>query len=147
MWNPFSKAKRVQSLLVITDAQHIVPTHLPVEKQYCVDHKSREAWALPPAGSMLKNRRTGVLTTFVSEHDAAPLIFNGRTAINHKRLNEQANTIAEEALQSELYDIEIKAKKNKLMDTLSLLALIFGVVVAVLVIAGMIMAGKFNLPF
>jgi len=148
MWNPFAKPKRTQSAVFVTEHKHLVPGAEPVEKGYCVNDKSREAWQIGD-GTLLRKRGTDVWSLFLFERNAAPLIFNGTVSTNRKSLKDTAESVAREAMYRELYDIAAKNKKNWMAEAVVIMALVFGCITAMTIVYTLFASGRvsISLPF
>lgn len=143
--NPF-KAHRQQHLMVITEDKRILPTSLPVEKGFCCDDGTMEAWQTS-TGTLLRRGQTSIMDIIVFERDASPLIFNGAVSTNRKSLKENAKVIGEEYMNKELFLITKNTLKNKFMELVQIIIIVFGIILAITVIFGLIDLGKLHLPF
>jgi len=137
------KAKRVQSCLILTEDGRIVTSQLKVEKGYIVDHKTMEGWGLFPDSCVLK-KGTNELYQLMCERDAVPIPLNGEGS--RKLTEDIINKIAEENCDQELAQIVKKSIRNRLLDTLRTVILIFAVLIVVMVVFGLVTTGKLQLP-
>jgi hypothetical protein len=138
--------KRKQSCLLLTEDGRILDIKLPVVKGYVVEHKTAEAWGLFP-DSRIPERGTNRLFQVITERDCAPMSLNGQKSDKgNMRMKKDMSQIAQENAQAARAAIQKKSAKNKIAETLQLLAIIFGIVVCVLVVFGLISTGKLHLP-
>ncbi|BAS31171.1 hypothetical protein DEHALATV1_0072 [Dehalococcoides mccartyi] len=118
---------------------------LPVDVACVIDDKARQAWALgsdsfPKAGS-------GMPYQLVCERDVAPIAIS----INANKLAEESHKltvkISGEADKKSRFNLNFEEKENRLFDILQ--TLIFGGAgfIIVLMVIGLISAGKVKLPW
>lgn len=136
------KAKRVQSCLILTEDGRLVTSQLKVEKGYIVDHKTMEAWGLFP--DCVPKKGTNELYQIMCERDAAPISLDGEGS--RKLTEDLINKIAEENCDQELAQIVKKSIRNRMLDTLRTVILIFAVLIVVMVVFGLVTTGKLHLP-
>jgi hypothetical protein len=138
--------KRKQECLLLTEDGRILDISLSVVKGYVVEHKTSEAWGLFP-DSRIPERDTNHLYQVITERDCAPMSLNGHKAQDYsKRMKDTISKIAQENASAARANIQKKSVKNKMAETLQLLAIIFGITIGLLVIFGLLASGKLHLP-
>jgi len=132
-------------LLVLTEDQRVVMARLPVEKGCVRDDKTQEAWVLWHE-SLVRRENSNESYLVVSERDVAPLCLNGNSSAS-KDITKLVNAIAAESRERAHFNLEKQNRKDKLAEILQVLILGGAVVAVIVIIAGLVLSGRFHLPF
>ena len=138
----FWNKKRSQPCLVWTEDGRIVADEEVVEKGYCVDHKTMESWGLSADNCVVK-RGTDVRYLLLSEREFAPLPLAGMT-VGRRFTEKELDRIAAESCDTQLAQIAKKSIRNKIADTVRLIATIFACIVALLILVALLSSGKLH---
>lgn len=138
-----NKNKRKQNCLLLTEDDRMLDIKLDVVKEYVADHKTTEAWGLIP-DACIQERGTNKSFLVITERDCAPVSLNGQNY--SKKMKSIMSQIAQENASAARASIQRKAQKNKVAETLQLLAIIFGIFLCLLVLLGLFTSGKLHLP-
>ena len=137
--------KRTQNCLLLTEDSRILDIKEPVVKGYVVDHKTAEAWGFFP-DSCIPERGTNRLYEVITERDCAPVSLNGNTENYSTRMKKEMSRIAQENAEADRASIQRKSQHNKMLETIQLLAIIFGIFFCLLVLIWVISSGGIHLP-
>jgi len=113
-----------------------------VEKGYIVDHKTMEAWGLS-SNSMVPKLGTEIPYLLLAEREFAPLPLAG-FAGSKKFTDQEIDRIAAESCDMELAQIAKKSIRNRIADTVRLIAIIFAIMVVVLVAIAALSSGTLH---
>ena len=124
---------------MLTEDDRMLDIKLDVVKEYVVERKTAEAWGLIPS-ACIPERGTNKPFLVITERDCAPVSLNGQNY--SKKMKLMMSQIAQENASAARSSIQRKSQKNKVAETLQLLAIIFGIFVCLLVIFGLLTSGN-----
>ena len=136
------KQKKVQNCLVLTEDGRIVRSSLPVRKGHVLDDSTEEAWGLF-SGALIPEKKSGRLFLLLNERSAIPMCLNGNLS---KFKQATLTAIAAESADEALNKIQKGGVKTLLAKALSTAIILFSICVCIIVIFGLISAGKLSIP-
>lgn len=159
-WVPIFGSKTIkQDVLLFTEDACILPVTMPIVRGYLVDDAQSDNKALLSGiGSafvldneaLIRSKKTGVSYLPLSILSNIPLyladVANVKSKAKSKEVKEAMKSIATEALEEELDNVNKENAKDKWSGTLRFVVLLMAILFVIMIIAGLIMSGKVHAP-
>jgi len=122
--------KGMQACLIATSDMRLVNSALQVRKGYVEDvqRNSNEAWGMSP-GNLFRKRGTLEEWLILFEGEAAPGSFDGKDEENRNLFQAKMSTIAEGAMDAEIFLMQKQASKDKQAEALKLISIMAAILV------------------
>ncbi len=159
-WVPFFGSKPItQEVLLFTEDACILKLSVPIVRGYLVDDaQSGNKSAFSNIGSgfildneaLIRSRKTGISYLPLSILSNVPLyladVDNVKSKAKAKEVKEAMSSIAVEALEEELDNVNKENAKEKWSSTLRFVILLMAILFVIMIIAGLAMSGKVHMP-
>ena len=138
--------KGVQACLIATSDMRLVKSSLQARKGYVEDvqRETNEAWGMSH-NTLFRKADTLEEWLILFEGEAAPGSFDGKDKKHRAEFKERISTIAETAMDAELFLLQKRLAKDKQAEALKFIGIIAAILVVVAALVLMFLSGKVSL--